>query len=317
MNFQTMYVGDSQSYTTGYSCTSAVDMPLTESPATRYPNSYIDDINPVDVQSYMSNDVRATEHVPPNVNHNQYESTVNVNGALRQALDNLARTRSTLEVSDNYHRTLGQANKDLLDQVQAVRVELKAEKQKYTKLQDELALNNHLKRQAETQLEDWGSKYTRVAKELDEEKAINANLGTETNASYERYVSMQEIATESTARNKELEAQLARLYGTPKDRAERAEREKEEMQYKKTLEKQLEYSVAYQKMLEDDNGKLCVYTCSLENQLRGGTIRVKQGDEKPQFKTLFIKEEEDDESHHFLCKAWISRLASDLPTHCA
>ncbi|KAG8910679.1 hypothetical protein FRC00_007739, partial [Tulasnella sp. 408] len=64
------------------------------------------------------------------------------------------------------------------------------------------------------------------------------------------------MATESTARNKELEAQLARLYGTPKERAERAEREKEEIQYKKTLEKQLEYSVTYQKMLEDDNRKL-------------------------------------------------------------
>ncbi|KAG8891843.1 hypothetical protein FRC00_013022, partial [Tulasnella sp. 408] len=267
MNFQAMCVDDSQSYTTEYSCKAAVDMPLTESPATRYPNSYIDDINPVDVQSHTSNDVRTAEYVPQNVNHYQYElydggrhpkphDRSTVNGSLRKALDELARAKSTLGVSDNYRRDLGQANKDLFNQVQAVRVALKAEKHKYAKLQDELALNNHLKRQAEMQLEDCKSKDARVAKELDEEKAINANLGAETNALYERYVSMQEMATVSAERNKDLEAQLARLYGTPKERAERAEREKEEIQYKKTLEKQLEYPVTYQKMLEDDNRKL-------------------------------------------------------------
>lgn len=305
MNFQTMYVGDSQSYTTEYSWKSSVDMPLIESPTTRYPNSYIDDINPVDVQNHTNGDARATEYTPQNGNHTRYESSdggrhpkphdcSTVNGALRRALDDLARTRSTLEVSYNYRKALGQANKNLLNQVQAVRVELNAEKQKYAKLHDELALTNHLKLQAETQPGDSKSKCARVTKDLDEEKAINANMGAEINELHERYVSMQEMVTESTARSKELEAQLVRLYGTPKERAERAEREKEELQYRKTLEKQLEYSVAYQKMLEDDNERLRVYIYSLENQLRVGTIRVKQEDEKPQFKTLFIKEEEDD-----------------------
>ncbi|KAG8893382.1 hypothetical protein FRC01_013624, partial [Tulasnella sp. 417] len=163
---------------------------------TLYPNSYVDDIHPVDVQSHTNNDVRAMPYVPQNVTHLHYDSSDGVhhpnpsddrtvNSALADALDNLARTRSVLEISDNHQKALGKANKELLDQVQAVRVELHAEKQKFVDLQNSLTLANNLKRQAETQLEHWMSKCVRIGKELDEEKAINANLGAETNALYE------------------------------------------------------------------------------------------------------------------------------------
>ncbi|KAG8922122.1 hypothetical protein FRC01_014448 [Tulasnella sp. 417] len=106
------------------------------------------------------------------------------------------------------------------------------------------------------------------------------------------------MAVVSTARNKELEAQLARLYGTPKERVERAEREQEEITYKKMLENEFEYAVAYQKLLEDDNERLRTVVHSLEAQLGlgVGTVSVKQEDEKPklQSKELFIKDEEYD-----------------------
>lgn len=274
-----------------------------------YPNSYIDDISAVDVQSYTSNDIGATAYAPQNVAYTRCESSGAVgyptphgdivgilNRGLSVARTELARTKRTLERSENRCKTLSKSNKELRHQVNTLSAELSAEKWQRADLESKVTRGKLFKRKAETELEEVTSKYAKIEKELDEEKEISANLGAETNTLYESYASTHEVATLAAARTIELEAQIAAMYGTPRERAERAELEKEEREAKVRLEQDLKRATTAWQAVKEENERLRAVVRSIENQLPGGAFSIKTDWKKLQSrpKKLFIKDEEED-----------------------
>lgn len=242
-----------------------------------YPNSYIDDISPVDVLSHTSIDVVAT-------------------AALSNVRAELARNKRILERSENRCKTLRKSNKELRHQVNTLNTELSAEKWQRINLESKCTRNRLFKRKAETELEEVTAKYAKIEKELDEEKEISANLGAETNALYEHYASTHEVAAVAAARTIELEAQMAAMYGTARERAERAEREQEEREAKVRLEQDLELATTAWQAVEKENERLRAVVRSLESQLPGGAFSTKTDWKKLESrpKRLFIKDEEED-----------------------
>ncbi|KAG8951261.1 hypothetical protein FRC04_006500 [Tulasnella sp. 424] len=256
-----------------------------------YPNSYIDDISPVDVLSHTSIDVGATAYAPQNVPYIQYDSSNSVyppkphgdilDRALSDVRAELARNKRILERSENRCKTLRKSNKELRHQVNILNTELSAEKWQRINLESKCIRNKLFKRKAETELE---------------EVTANANLGAETNALYEHYASTHEVAAVAAARTIELEAQMAAMYGTARERAERAEREQEEREAKVRLEQDLKLATTAWQAVENENERLRAVVRSLENQLPGGAFSIKTDWKKLQSrpKKLFIKDEEED-----------------------